>query len=61
MSEHRGNELVTFLPRPALDADDVVLPDGVLDSIEQHVVGIAEHSERLLAAGQHLKGLQRSP
>ncbi|MFI9011733.1 AAA family ATPase [Actinosynnema sp. NPDC053489] len=55
VSEHRGNELVTFLPRPALDADDVVLPDGVLDSIEEHVVGIAEHSERLLAAGQHLK------
>lgn len=55
VSEHRGNELVTFLPRPALDADDVVLPDGVLDTIEEHVVGIAEHSERLLAAGQHLK------
>ncbi|KOX22789.1 ATPase [Saccharothrix sp. NRRL B-16348] len=55
VSEHRGNELLTFLPRPALDADDVVLPDGVLDSIEEHVVGIAEHSERLLAAGQHLK------
>ncbi|MFI9815590.1 ATP-binding protein [Saccharothrix variisporea] len=55
VSEHRGNELVTFLPRPALDADDVVLPEGLLDSIEQHVVGIAEHSEQLLAAGQHLK------
>ncbi|WP_367137036.1 AAA family ATPase [Saccharothrix sp. HUAS TT1] len=55
VSEHRGNELVTFLPRPALDAADVVLPDGVLDLIEEHVVGIAEHSERLLAAGQHLK------
>jgi hypothetical protein len=55
VSEHRGNELLTFLPRPALGSDDVVLPDGVLDSIEQHVVGIAEHSERLLAAGQHLK------
>ncbi|MEJ2853193.1 MULTISPECIES: AAA family ATPase [unclassified Saccharothrix] len=55
VSEHRGNELVSFLPRPALDADDVVLPEGLLDSIEQHVVGIAEHSEQLLAAGQHLK------
>lgn len=55
VSEHRGNELVTFLPRPTLDADDVVLPDGVLETIEQHVVGIAEHSARLLAAGQHLK------
>ncbi|MBY8849146.1 AAA family ATPase [Saccharothrix sp. MB29] len=54
-SEHRGNELLTFLPRPTLEADAVVLPDGVLETIEQHVVGIAEHSERLLAAGQHLK------
>ncbi|GAA1270384.1 ATP-binding protein [Saccharothrix xinjiangensis] len=55
VSEHRGNELLSFLPRPDLGPDDVVLPDGVLESIEQHVVGIAEHSERLLAAGQHLK------
>ncbi|CCH31644.1 AAA family ATPase [Actinosynnema sp. NPDC047251] len=55
VSEHRGNELLSFLPRPALDADAVVLPDGVLESIERHVVGIAEHSERLRAAGQHLK------
>ncbi|WP_433274322.1 AAA family ATPase [Actinosynnema sp. CS-041913] len=55
VSEHRGNELVTFQPRPVLDADDVVLPDGVLDAVERHVVGIAEHSERLLAAGRHLK------
>ncbi|MEU4743064.1 ATP-binding protein [Actinosynnema sp. NPDC023658] len=55
VSEHRGNELVSFLPRPALEAADVVLPDGVLDLIEEHVIGIAEHSERLLAAGQHLK------
>ncbi|WP_309114402.1 ATP-binding protein [Saccharothrix sp.] len=55
VGEHRGNGLVTFLPRPTLGPDDVVLPDGLLDSIERHVVGIAEHSEKLLAAGQHLK------
>ena len=30
MSEHRGNQLLTFLPRPTLRASDVVLPDGVL-------------------------------
>jgi ATP-dependent 26S proteasome regulatory subunit len=54
-SEHRGNELLTFLPRPQLTGSDVVLPDGVLDTIERHVVGIAEQSDRLLAAGQHLK------
>jgi hypothetical protein len=54
-SEHRGNELLTFLPRPTLTGEEVVLPDGVLDAIERHTVGIAEHGERLLAAGQHLK------
>ncbi|WP_410666545.1 AAA family ATPase [Amycolatopsis sp. cmx-4-68] len=54
-SENRGNELLTFLPRPALTGEEVVLPDGVLDAIERHTVGIAEHGERLLAAGQHLK------
>ncbi|MFD9958005.1 AAA family ATPase [Amycolatopsis sp. NPDC058986] len=55
ISENRGNELLTFLPRPELAGEDVVLPDGVLDSIERHIVGIAEHGDRLLAAGQHLK------
>jgi hypothetical protein len=54
-SEHHGNELVSFLPRPELTAADVVLPDGRLGTIEAHVVGIAEHSAQLLAAGQHLK------
>jgi hypothetical protein len=55
VSEHRGNELLTFLPRPALDEGDVVLPEGVLDAVERHTIGIAEQGARLLAAGQHLK------
>ncbi|MDX2972040.1 AAA family ATPase [Kribbella solani] len=42
-------------PRPGITRADVVLPDGVLDRIEREVVGIAEHRERLLAAGQHLR------
>jgi SpoVK/Ycf46/Vps4 family AAA+-type ATPase len=54
-SEHHGNELVSFLPRPAVTAQDVVLPDGVLESIEQHIIGVAEWSRELLGAGQHLK------
>jgi hypothetical protein len=54
-SEHYGNELVSFLPRPTLTAQDVVLPDGVLDTIEGHVVGVADWSQDLLSAGQHLK------
>ena len=54
-SEHHGNSLVSFLPRPAVTAPDVVLPDGVLETIEQHIIGIADWSQELLSAGQHLK------
>lgn len=54
-SEHHGNELVTFLPRPVVTAADVVLPDGTLETIERHLVGIAAFSAELLGAGQHLK------
>jgi len=55
VSEHHGNELVSFLPRPAVAAEDVVLPEGVLETIEQHVAGIGDWSRELLEAGQHLK------
>ncbi|MFB4275153.1 MULTISPECIES: AAA family ATPase [unclassified Nonomuraea] len=55
VSEHRGNSLVTFLPRPALGPEQVILPDGVLETIERHVAGIGRHAEALLARGQHLK------
>jgi DNA polymerase III delta prime subunit len=54
-SEHHGNELVTFLPRPAVTASDVVLPDGMLEHIERHIIGIGDWSAELLSAGQHLK------
>jgi hypothetical protein len=54
-SEHHGNELVSFLPRIPLAAADVVLPAGVLDSIERHVAGVGELSAELRDAGQHLK------
>jgi hypothetical protein len=54
-SEHHGNELVTFLPRAPLAADDVVLPVGVLESIEEHIIGVGEFAAELQAAGQHLK------
>jgi hypothetical protein len=54
-SEHHGNELVTFLPRPQVAAADVVLPDGVLENIERHIIDVADWSRELLSAGQHLK------
>jgi ATPase family protein associated with various cellular activities (AAA) len=55
ISEHRGNQLLTFLPRPSLQASDVVLPDGVLTMIERHVVRSAKQTEALRSHGQHLK------
>ncbi|KAA2266114.1 26S protease regulatory subunit [Solihabitans fulvus] len=54
-NEHRAIQAVSFLPRPELAASDVILPDGVLDSIERHVVRSSALTERLRAHGQHLK------
>jgi ATP-dependent 26S proteasome regulatory subunit len=42
-------------PRPGVARTDVVLPDGVLERVEREVIGIAEHRETLLTAGQHLR------
>ena len=55
VNEHRGNEIVSFLPRPELTADQVVLPDGVLETVEKHVVRSRQRNDRLVAYGQHLK------
>jgi ATPase family associated with various cellular activities (AAA) len=54
-SEHRGNRLVTFQPRPQLSARDVILPPGVLESVERHVVLPGGLTAALRSAGQHLK------
>ena len=44
-----------FAGPAALSRDDVVLPEAVLGRIERHALGVAEHRDALLAAGQHLK------
>jgi cell division protease FtsH len=44
-----------FMPRPRLEREGLVLPESVLSQIERHILGIAEHRDRLKAAGQHLK------
>jgi hypothetical protein len=46
---------VTFHRRPEVPADHVVLRAGTLDQVRAHVVGLAEHRDRLLSLGQHLK------
>lgn len=54
-TEYGRDAGATFLRRPEVAASEVILPDGLLDEIAQHAVGIGEHRELLRAAGQHLK------
>ena len=46
---------LSFLTRPCVTRDQVVLPGTLLDEIERQVIGVAKQAERLLASGQHLK------
>ncbi|THG33363.1 AAA family ATPase [Naasia lichenicola] len=50
-----GSAGITFLPRPSVAAEQVILAPGVLDTITRHVVDIGANRERMLAQGQHLK------
>jgi len=50
-----GRGGLRFHDRPRLDRDKLVLPPAVIDGIERQVLGVARHSGRLLASGQHLK------
>jgi hypothetical protein len=47
--------MVEFLAIPDTEREAVILPPGVLERVERHTAGFAEHAERLLAAGRHLK------
>ena len=47
--------LLTFHERPALERSGLVLPVGLLEAVEQQVIGVARHRDRLRASGQHLK------
>jgi hypothetical protein len=40
---------------PAVTRDRIVLPDGILERIERHTNGFAQHAEALRAAGRHMK------
>ncbi|MEV4134688.1 ATP-binding protein [Dactylosporangium sp. NPDC049742] len=51
----RGVGQISFHRRPDVTEADIILPDGVLARVHRHVAGIAEHRDRLRAAGQHLK------
>jgi hypothetical protein len=51
---HTGASSMIFLERPAVDPEDLILPEGVLDRVERHVLGPTTHREALLAGGRHL-------
>ena len=55
MFGHGSSTPLNFLTRPNVSRDQVVLPAALLDEIERQVIGVARHSKRLLASGQHLK------
>lgn len=53
--DNYGQVTAQFRERPRVDAEAIVLPDGVLDRVRRHVLGVREHAETLLAQGGHLK------
>jgi cell division protease FtsH len=50
-----GFTFLSFVDRPEVSRDQVILPAEVLDGIEEQVLGVARYAGRLLASGQHLK------
>jgi hypothetical protein len=46
---------LTVRTLPRIARDQIVLPHGVLERIERHAFGVAEHAERLRASGRHLR------
>lgn len=47
--------LVKFHRLPEVARDEIVLPDGVLDRVEQHAVRFSDHAAALVAARRSLK------
>jgi len=47
--------LVKFHRLPTIARDEIVLPDGVLERIEQHAIRFSDHAAALLAAKRSLK------
>ena len=50
-----GSGLLSFVERPEMAREDLILPDGTLELSERQVLGVAAHRERLRRSGQHLK------
>jgi hypothetical protein len=53
--ERDASGLLSFVDRPSIERDQVILPAAVLDGIERQVLGVARYAGRLRASGQHLR------
>lgn len=51
----RGPVEVRFHAVPEVQRDGVILPEGALERLERHTIGITRSADRLRAAGKHLK------
>ena len=52
---HYGVGPIVFYERPRVARDDLVLAEGVLETVERQVLEVARHRERLRASAQHVK------
>ena len=55
VSPHSGYVDVKVHKLPAVSRDQIILPEGVLDRVERQTIRFGALSERLRAAGRHLK------
>ncbi len=57
LNQHEHGEAVgvQFHVVPVVKRSDVILPDGTLERLERHTIGITARAERLRTAGRHLK------
>ena len=46
---------LTVRTLPSIARDQIVLPEGVLERIERQAFSVADHAERLVASGRHLR------
>lgn len=54
-SGHQETVSVQFHAVPPVERHGVILPDGTLERLERHTIGITQNADRLRSAGRHLK------
>jgi cell division protease FtsH len=53
--DQQGASLLSFVERPGITREQVILCPDLLAVVEQQVLGVARHAARLRASGQHLR------